>query len=201
MSNPSTGRRLYPGSFKLLSVGLNALLLWTGCASSYKATLPPDLANNIAPTLTFIQIKESPDTYRGQLVILGGQIPTAKRLQHSTELTILQLPLINEKEPTTELTHSQGRFIAHQEEFLDPATVPAGTRVTLVGELSGSLNKSLDEIQYAYPTLIIKHLKVWPTFPSDYHRYGPRYPYWTPYAYYPLGPPGRYYGYYPYYYW
>jgi outer membrane lipoprotein len=179
--------------------------LCAGCSTPYKNTLPPALAEHIEHSLTFPQIKESPDSFKGKLVILGGQVLEAKRLKDSTQLTILQLPLINDQEPTTELTQSKGRFIAEQQEFLDPATVPPGSRITLVGELSGSIPQSLDETIYTYPTLIIKHFKVWPTYPSDYDRYGSyyRYPYLYPY---PFASPywGRYspfYPYYPYWYW
>jgi outer membrane lipoprotein len=179
--------------------------LCAGCSTPYANTLPPALAEHIDPSLTFAQIKESPDSLKGKLVILGGQVLVAKRLKDSTQLTILQLPLINGQEPTTELTQSQGRFIAEQKDFLDPATVPPGSRITLVGELSGSIPQSLDETTYTYPTLIIKHLKTWPAYSSDYDRYGPYYrqsflypypygyPYWRPYS--------RFYPYYPYGYW
>jgi hypothetical protein len=128
--------------FLRLGVGLGILVV--GCAQPYKATLSPDLANQINDSLSFSQIKELPDEHKGKLVILGGQILSAKRLQHSTELIILQLPLIQHQEPTTELTRSEGRYIAYQQEFLDPATVPPGTRITLVGELSGSVTQNLD---------------------------------------------------------
>ena len=177
--------------------------LCAGCSTPYKSTLPPALAEHIESSLTFPQIKESPDNFKGKLVILGGQVLVAKRLKNATQLTILQLPLIDEQEPTTELTQSQGRFIAEQQDFLDPATVPQGTRITLVGELSGSVTQSLDETVYTYPTLIIKHFKVWPAYQSDYERYGPYYPY--PYVYpytYPYWRPyGRFYPYSPYWYW
>jgi outer membrane lipoprotein len=175
--------------------------LCAGCSTPYKSTLSAELAEQIDPSLTFPQIIEAPDSYKGKLVILGGQVLVAKRLKDSTQLTILQLPLNNEQEPTTELTQSQGRFIAEQQEFLDPATVPTGTRITLVGELSGSVSKSLDETAYTYPTLIMKHFKVWPAYPSDYDRYGPYYPYPYPYAYPYWGPYGRFYPYSPYWYW
>lgn len=132
-----------------------------GCSTSYKNSLPPDLAVHLDPSLTFPRIKEDPDSLKGKLVILGGQVLAAKRLKDSTQLTILQLPLINEREPTTELTQSQGRFIAEQHQFLDPATVPPGSRITLVGELSGSVPQSLDETMYTYPTLVMKHFKIW----------------------------------------
>ncbi len=58
--------------------------------------------------------------------MLGGQVLEAKRLKNSTHITILQLPLINEQEPTTELTQSQGRFIAEQQDFLDPGNCSSG---------------------------------------------------------------------------
>jgi outer membrane lipoprotein len=180
--------------------------LCAGCSTPYQNTLPPALAEHIEHSLTFPQLKESPDSFKGKLVILGGQVLAAKRLKDSTRLTILQLPLMNEQEPTTELTQSQGRFIAEQQEFLDPATVPSGSRITLVGEVSGSVSQSLDETIYTYPTLIIKHFKVWSGYPSDYDRYGPYYRY--PYYYYPYpypypywGPYGRFYPYDPYWYW
>jgi outer membrane lipoprotein len=56
---------------------------------------------------------------------------------------------------------SQGRFLAVQKEFLDPATVPVGTRITVIGEMTGTTTLPIDDIQYTYPTLAIRHLKVW----------------------------------------
>ena len=182
-----------------LRLGIGLGILGIGCAQSYKTTLSPDLANQLDDSLSFSQIKEFPDKHKGKLVILGGQILSAKRLQHSTELIILQLPLIQQQEPTNKLTHSQGRYIAYQQEFLDPATVPPGTRITLAGEVSGSLTQNLDETEYTYPTLIIKQFKVWPTHSLDFPGYSQPYPYWGPYAYPYWGPRGRFYGYYPYY--
>jgi outer membrane lipoprotein len=184
-------------------IGLMFLLV--GCATHYQDTLPPDLTEHIDPSLTFPQIKQSPDSFKGKHVILGGQVLEARRLKDSTRLTILQLPLNDEQEPTTELTQSQGRFIAEQQDFLDPATVPPGTRITLVGELSDAITQKLDETNYTYPTLNIKHLKVWQAYSSDYNRYRDynRYPYFYPYPYaYPYWRPyGPFFPYYPYWYW
>ncbi len=185
------------------TVILGLLVLSTGCTQPYKATLPADLTAQLNHSLSFSQIKAFPDEHKEKLVILGGQILSAKRLTDSTELIILQLPLINQREPSTELTHSQGRYIAYQQAFLDPATVPPGTRITLVGELSGSVTQQLDETDYTYPTLTIKQFNIWPTYSSDYRRYDPPYPYWGSYPYgHPYwGPRGRFFGRYPFWYW
>ena len=193
-----------PAHFRIkLAAAVGTIALLTSCTQPYKATLPSDLTNQLSESLSFSEIKAFPEEHKGKLVILGGQILSAKRLADSTELIILHLPLIGQREPTTELTHSQGRYIAYQQKFLDPATVPSGTRITLVGELSGSVIQKLDETDYTYPTLTIKQFKVWPTYSSDYPRYGPGYPFWGPYPYaYPYwGPRGRFYGHYPYWYW
>lgn len=173
-----------------------------GCSTPYKNSLPPDLAEHIDPLLMFPRIKEDPDSFKGKLVILGGKVLAAKRLPDLTQLTILQLPLINEQEPTTELTQSEGRFIAEQQQFLDPATVPPGSRITVAGELSGSVQQSLDEDIYTYPTLLIKHFQVWPAYSPDYDRYGsyPQ-PLFYPYAYPYWGGYGRFYPSYPFGYW
>ena len=195
--------RTPPSSLRFkLAAALVMLALVAGCAQSYQATLPPDLASQLDDTLSFSQVKASPDEHKGRLIILGGQVLSAKRLADSTELVILHLPLIQQREPSTKLTQSQGRYIAYHQTFLDPATVPSGTRITLVGELSGSVIQKLDETDYTYPTLTIKQFKVWPTYSSDYSRYGYPYPYWGPYPYaYPYwGPRGRFFGD-PYWYW
>ena len=92
--------------------------------------------------------------------------------------------------PIQYLQKSRGRFLALQSDFLDPATLPAGTHVTIVGEVIGETTLPLDETEYTYPTVTIKNLRVWPkdelysywhTHPYVGPHYGPYwYPYWAP---------------------
>ena len=96
------------------------------------------------------------------MVLLGGEVLSAKRLTEGTRLEILQLPLDDSEGPVIDRTASQGRFLAFEAAFLDPATLPPNTRVTLVGEVTGATRAKLDEMEYRYPTLNIKHLYVWP---------------------------------------
>lgn len=200
MKMPFIRRSVPPELCQSFFVGLSLLLLVAGCSKPYHTTLPQNLRTQINHTLSFPQIKALPDDYKEEVVLLGGQVLSAKRLHDSTELVILQLPLLSDDEPATELTLSQGRFIAYQTEFLDPATVPPGTRLTIIGTLSGSLMQGLDETDYTYPTLIVKHLKAWPRYLDNSGRYHRGYPYYGPYPYaYPFyGPWGRYYGHFPY---
>src|SRR5207247_8006566 len=108
------------------------------------------------------QRKDAPDSDRGRLIVLGGAVLAAKRLKDGTRIEVLQLPLDDSQRPESDRTVSEGRFVALQKGFLDPATLPEGTRVTLVGEVTGAMTLPLAETEYAYPTLETKTLKVWP---------------------------------------
>jgi outer membrane lipoprotein len=124
--------------------------------------VPEVFKANIDSTVTFPKVLEEPTLHQGTMVLLGGEVLTAKRLREGTRLEILQLPLDGSEEPVFDLAASQGRFFAFESSFLDPATLPPNTRVTLVGEITGATRANLDEMEYRYLTVTIKHLHVWP---------------------------------------
>ena len=137
---------------------LSGSLVAVGCASTER------LSENGQPAVaqpTFTQVKTVPDSYKGQTVTFGGEVLGARRLREGTRIEILQLPLTSSLSPTSDLTRSEGRFIAMQREFLDPATIPYGTFVTVTGELAGAITLPLDETEYSYPIVEIKNLHVW----------------------------------------
>jgi outer membrane lipoprotein len=167
-----------------------ALFLATGCATSQDT-----VESTSPPQIPFMQVKATPDSYRGQTITWGGEVLSARRLKEGTRIEILQLPLNASLQPTMELSKSQGRFVAIQREFLDPATIPAGTFVTVTGEISGSITLPLDETEYTYPIVELKTMKVWVRVedqpvrirphigPGSY--WGPYWsPYWRPWPYY-----------------
>ncbi len=160
----------------VLAVLLNA----SGCATT-------DDLESSSPRVTYTQVSASPETFTGQTVTFGGKVLAAKRLKEATRIEILQLPLASSLKPTLDLSKSQGRFMATKKEFLDPATIPAGTFVTITGEVAGSVILPLDETDYAYPVVEIKNLRVWPKEEETprirpYIGPGPYWgPYWSPY--------------------
>lgn len=176
-------------------VMLSIAAVTAGCsASSEVRDSTPDAPN----TPPFSQIKASPDSFRGQPLVLGGQVLTARRMKDGTRIEVLQLPLNESQQPTLDLMKSQGRFIAIQREFLDPATVPHGTFVTITGELTGSMILPLDETDYTYPVIDIKNLHTWSPA-QESHQWRNRaypYPYYGPFGYSFWGPYGRAFPYY-----
>lgn len=177
-----------------MTILLGMLVALSGCAAQYQSIFPSDIESQIDATLSFAELKESPTTHVGKVIVLAGEVLSATRLADRTRITMLQLPTLETQEPTTERIRSQGRFMAFQKDFLDPATVPSGSRVTIVGEVTGANRELLDEMPYTYPTVAIKHLKVWPDTmqpPYGYGRYARPY-YGYPYGY--VGPYWRGYG-------
>jgi outer membrane lipoprotein len=177
-------------SLTFLLAGLPFL---AGCAGSQ--LVPAELASQVSRDIPFRAITASPEDYHGRLVVLGGKVLNARRLKNETQLELLQLPLDETDRPIEDLRNSEGRFLAYVQEFLDPATLPAGTLVSLIGEAVGSKTMPLDDTEYRYPTVRVKTIKAWPDRQTlDYaygspwpYPYGPwPYPYWRhPWAPYP----------------
>jgi len=156
----------------------------------------PEEGSSASP-INYLQVKAAPDSYRGQSVVFGGEVLSARRLKDGTRIEILQLPQDRSGRLGADRTQSQGRFIAMHREFLDPATLPQGTRVIVTGDVTGSMTLPLDETEYTYPVIEARHIEVLPPpemarlrRPYPYTYMGPG-PYWGPYGY-PYGRPWPY---------
>ena len=140
-----------------------ACILLVGCTS--QRIIPESMEPLVDRTVSFHDVLASPESYKGRVLVLGGEVLNAKRLRDGTQIELLQLPLEDGERPSHDRQQSQGRFLAMQPEFFDPATMTQGTRVTIVGEVSGAKTDHLDDVEYRYPTLIVKHLHVWQVQP------------------------------------
>ena len=161
------------------------LLLLPGCIASELVT--KEMESQIARDLPFEALKAAPDKFKGRVIVLGGKVLTAKRLKEGTQIEVLQLPLDGADAPIMTLSQSKGRFLAYHEAFLDPATIPEGTAVSMIVEVTGARTLPLDEVDYTYPTLKIRTIKVWPA-QRDMPWPGPYYPYMYRYPYHPFYP-------------
>lgn len=192
------------------------ILVLSACAESIHQVqrdtellgVPLGLEQEIDTTVSFADLKRAPSEYVGRTVMLGGNVVKAKRTEAGTELEILQLPTEKEGTLTEERLRSEGRFLAVRETFLDPASLPQGTPITIIGTVKGETTRPLDESNYTYPILEVKHIIDWnsvasqrrrdrsPYYGAYYPPYGPSalYPYGGPYGGYWGGPFGGYYG-------
>ncbi len=179
-----------PQKKDVLKMGiLTGLLVVVLPSCSTVSPYPKELEPQIDHTLSYTELKSDPSVHKGKTVLMGGVVLSPKTTDNGTRLEILQLPLASDYEPAGDRMATEGRFLALNSTFLDPAVVPAGSRVTIVGEVTDPMTLPLDETTYTYPTLLIKHLKLW-SVPSDSSHwnsrpfFGPYYgwgPFWGPY--------------------
>lgn len=194
--------------FALFSL-LCGLLLLSACAESLHQVqrtaeslgIPLELENEIDKSVSFTDLQQAPGEYVGRTVMLGGTVIKGKRTKEGTELEVLQRPTGEEGRLTEDRLRSEGRFLAVRESFLDPASLPEGTPITVIGTVKGATTRQLDESDYTYPVLEVKHIIDWKSLAAQRPRnpglyYGSYYP---PYAYgwggfYPYGYPFSYWG-------
>ena len=204
-----------PHGIALLLSGVVALV---SCAESAHQTKLAQLEDRVSDdarrlvdeSITFADVRTAPATYVGQTVMLGGRVIGARLVPDKTEVEVLQLPLDADGIPVGDRGQSQGRFVAEQESFLDPATLPRDTPVTIIGTVEGEVtriiaggNGSGEETTYTYPVVRIVQILNWPTLPAinttapwpyqynPYAHYGPAFwgrafytsPFWYPRGY------------------
>jgi outer membrane lipoprotein len=157
-------------------VAIMGVLLATGCNRYH--VIPDHLRGKVNRAVNYEQIKSSPSSHQGELVVLGGEVLSAKRLEDKTRIEVLQLPLTDDLTPKTERTESKGRFVAFDtgKEIVDPAILKEGTPVTIIGEVKAPTKGHLGESQYEFPTLAIRDMTVWNTdsaavSPDRYYAY------------------------------
>jgi outer membrane lipoprotein len=169
----------------LLIIGLLQLLAVSACAKSAHQTgrdlmdqvLPSDVREQIDSTVAFADLAAAPSTYVGRTVMFSGIVLKAKRAKDRTEIEVLQLPAPSGGLPSDDRTRSEGRFLAVENKFLDPATIESGTPVTVVGDVKGGVTRSLDESEYTYPVIEITRLVDWNKSMPPQDARGRGYPY------------------------
>jgi outer membrane lipoprotein len=170
--------------------------LLSGCAHAVSRGVLKQVDRKIA----FSALLQAPNAYKGKVVLLGGIIVNTINKQEGTLFEIYETALDHEGKPV-HTDRSEGRFLALYQGFLDSEIYKNGRQVTIAGTVQGEKVQPLGEIQYRYPYLIVKEIRLWrEEETADYYQYGP-YPYYSPWydPWYPWGPwwyPWGYRGYY-----
>lgn len=179
---------------------VGGVLIFSGCVESIHQVqrdaellgVPPGLEQEIDRSVSFADLKRAPSEYIGRTVMIGGNVIRAKRTKAGTELEVLQLPSAKEGPLTEDRLQSEGRFLAVRETFLDPASLPQGAPITIIGTVTGETTRQLDESDYTYPILQVKHIIDWNSVASQRRRdrspyYGYYYPPYGWSGFYPYG--------------
>jgi outer membrane lipoprotein len=173
-------------------------VLLQGCAVSTPAALRD--APVQGPSLE--QVRAQPDSYTDLRLRWGGTVVKVENLPQTTRIEIVARPLQRNGEPVPEES-SEGRFIAHFDQFLDPTIYALGRQITVVGRFVRIEERELDQMHYRYPVVRVASHHLWPEreplrddYPpywNDPFFYDPWYPFGYPYPYpYPYYYPQRY---------
>jgi starvation-inducible outer membrane lipoprotein len=93
--------------------------------------------NEINTFLDFNKVKQDPEAYKGQVILLGGAVVTVKSfLESPLQIEVVQGPLDSQDVPT--LKSSSGRFFVLSKEAPNPETVLKDQLCRMViGEIDG----------------------------------------------------------------
>ncbi len=186
-----------------LTLLIGGALMLSACAESLHQVqrdtellgVPLGLEKEIDTSISFGDLKTAPGDYVGRTVMIGGKVIRSKRTQAGTEVEVMQLPTANDGPQTEDSLQSEGRFLAVQHAFLDPASLPEGTPITVIGTVTGETTRPLDESDYTYPLLEVKHIIDWNSIAAQQPRGRPYYaPYYPPYGWSGFAPYGGYWG-------
>jgi len=180
-------------SYGITVLGLLTLVM--GCASY--DVIPDHLEGQVNQQLTFVDVRDNPERYKGEIMVVGGEVLSIDRQTDGTQFEVLQLPLTDYFIPMDRRSTTQGRFLALSggKDSLDPAVVEKGVAISVVGEIVGRTTINIGEDAQEVPLFGIKDLTIW-----EEQRYWGRPSY---YGMWDWGYPGFYRGYrpfgYPYY--
>ncbi|MCK9273890.1 MAG: Slp family lipoprotein [Syntrophales bacterium] len=110
--------------------------------------------------LSFQQIVQNPEAYRGKIVLIGGRIIGTYVEEGKTWLEVLQQPLGWRDKPESSDV-SYGRFLIYFPEYKDPEVFRKNDLVTVAGEIKEASKRRINSVQYRYPVLVPRELNIW----------------------------------------
>jgi outer membrane lipoprotein len=152
--------------------------------SACSPVLTREVMNDGMRDVSFNQLRQSPDEYKGKVFILGGLIAETRFSEKGSQIEALSVP-VDSLGYLRESGQPQGRFLAiypKSKGLLDPLVYKKGREITLAGEFVETRKGMIDEMEYVYPVFEIKEIHLWEER-RDY--YGPNYyyPYYDPFSY------------------
>lgn len=142
-----------------LPVTLLVILAIAGCASRVPETIRLDPGD----PLTVAEVQADPAATRGQRVRWGGEVLSVRNRAGHTDLVVLRRGLFSAGEPRPSGGEAK-RFIARLQGFVDPAELPAGSRITVVGTLEGLKTLRVGEYPYPHPVVRVRVSHTWPEY-------------------------------------
>ncbi len=162
---------------RIFLIGAVALVL-----SACSPVLTREVMKEGARDISFNQLREDPDVYKGKLFILGGLIAETRFSEKGSQIEALRVP-VDSLGYLRGSERTQGRFLAFYPKskgLLDPMVYKRGREITMAGEFVDVRKGKIDEMEYVYPVFEIREIYLWDE-QKEYYRPNYYYPYYYPY--------------------
>lgn len=140
-------------SFAVLAVLAAAL---AACAPTFSR----EAMDRVSRDVSFRDVQKDPLRFKGTWVMVGGMILETRNSPEGTSIEVLQRPLDSRGRPE-ETDETEGRFIIVSAQYLDPAVYYGGKRISIVGEVTGQEVRPLGGINYLYPMIAAREVRLW----------------------------------------
>jgi outer membrane lipoprotein len=141
----------------LILLVLSLGIAFSGCSQ----VISPDIKATADFTLTFKEVFENPDAYKGRIVLWGGDIIQVINQDDGTALIeILERSLGNNEEPL-DIDPPEGRFLVLVDKHLNPSVYHKDREITVAGEIQGKTIKPLGKTPYQYPLISSEQIYLW----------------------------------------
>ncbi len=119
-----------------------------------------DMVAQVDKTITFEMLQADPDSFKGKITILGGAIANITHTKQGTVIEVVQKPLDYWGKPKR-TKRTGGRFLVIYPGYLDTFIYAPGREITVAAEVEGTRSKALGEMEYSYPVVMAKEMKLW----------------------------------------
>ncbi|MCP4334670.1 MAG: Slp/YeaY family lipoprotein [Gammaproteobacteria bacterium] len=147
------------------------LAVCAGCASK-----PSSISLVEVDDVTLAQARAGTDAYLGSTVRWGGIVTEVENKADHTWIFLVGRALKDSERPISD-GHSDGRFIASFNGFIDPLVYKPGRPLTVVGSIERSTVRVIGEYDYSFPVVAVRDSHLWAD-PMKTHVYYPPPPIW-----------------------
>ena len=137
-----------------------AALILAFISAACAPTFPQQMLDKVDRNLSFKELQSDPDKYKGTWTMLAGVIVVARNTKEGTLFEVMQKPMDHSGQPL-QTDDTGGRFLLFADQFLDIAVYHPGRQLTVIGEVTGQKIQALGEMEYRYPVIAEKSLRLW----------------------------------------
>lgn len=144
---------------------------------------PPGLERTDNTLISYSQLATADFDCQCQQVRLGGKVIKAAVLKNNTtEIEVLSMTVDRFTAKPVLGSHSDGRFIATLNGFVDPLSLE-NQYITVKGTLRGKRSGKIDQVDYIYPLVKADSYRVWQQVTEYYYDEEEWFDYWDSHRY------------------